>query len=229
MTITAAGTSGRPALVRWWWVRHARVAGPAGCILGQLDPPAIFAGQERRLSALKRLLPKNAHWVTSALRRTRDSAAAILAASHSWQPGSVEPGLNEQHFGEWQGLTHEQVAELRAAEWKRVWAAPEREAPAGGESFATVVRRVDLAIDRISAAADAEDVVVVAHAGTVRAALALALDLKLERALAFVIDPLSLTRIDRIISAVGVFEYRIECVNLDPALAAPHAVAPQGG
>jgi alpha-ribazole phosphatase len=42
------------------------------------------------------------------------------------------------------------------------------------------------------------DVVLVVHAGTVRAALAIALDLAPEPALRFVIDPLSLTRIDRI-------------------------------
>ena len=38
----------------------------------------------------------------------------------------------------------------------------------------------------------------VVHSGTVRAALAIALDLAPEPALRFVIDPLSLTRIDRV-------------------------------
>jgi alpha-ribazole phosphatase len=36
------------------------------------------------------------------------------------------------------------------------------------------------------------------HSGTIRAALAIALDLAPEGALRFVIDPLSLTRIDRL-------------------------------
>jgi alpha-ribazole phosphatase len=38
----------------------------------------------------------------------------------------------------------------------------------------------------------------VVHSGTVRAALSIALDLPPESALRFTIDPLSLTRIDRI-------------------------------
>ena len=42
------------------------------------------------------------------------------------------------------------------------------------------------------------DVVLVVHSGTVRAALAIALEMAPEQALRFVIDPLSLTRIDRL-------------------------------
>jgi len=38
----------------------------------------------------------------------------------------------------------------------------------------------------------------VVHSGTVRAALAIALDLSAEAALRFAIDPLSLTRIDKV-------------------------------
>ena len=41
------------------------------------------------------------------------------------------------------------------------------------------------------------DIIAVTHGGTIRAALAEALDLDPERALAFTIDNLSLTRIDR--------------------------------
>jgi alpha-ribazole phosphatase len=41
-------------------------------------------------------------------------------------------------------------------------------------------------------------VVLVVHSGTVRAALAVALDIAAESALRFVIDPLSLTRLDRL-------------------------------
>jgi alpha-ribazole phosphatase len=44
----------------------------------------------------------------------------------------------------------------------------------------------------------AGDAVLVVHSGTIRAALAIALDLSPDAALRFVIDPLSLTRIDRL-------------------------------
>jgi alpha-ribazole phosphatase len=48
----------------------------------------------------------------------------------------------------------------------------------------------------------------VVHSGTVRAALALALEMAPEPALRFAIDPLSLTRIDRLTNG-----WRVVCVN----------------
>jgi alpha-ribazole phosphatase len=53
------------------------------------------------------------------------------------------------------------------------------------------------------------DIVLIVHSGTIRAALAIALDLPAERALSFVVDPLSLTRVDRLEDS-----WRIICVNL---------------
>ena len=44
----------------------------------------------------------------------------------------------------------------------------------------------------------AGDVVLVVHSGTIRAALAVALELTPEQALRFAVEPLSLTRIDRV-------------------------------
>jgi alpha-ribazole phosphatase len=54
----------------------------------------------------------------------------------------------------------------------------------------------------------AGDVLIVAHAGTIRAALALALGIEPDHALRFVIDPLSLTRLDRLENS-----WRVVAVN----------------
>ena len=54
----------------------------------------------------------------------------------------------------------------------------------------------------------AGDVVLVVHSGTIRAVLAIALDLAPDSALRFVIDPLSLTRIDRLTDG-----WRVGAVN----------------
>ena len=103
------------ATTRFWWVRHAPVAS-GGRIYGQLDlscdcsDTPLFAG-------LAAQLPRNAVWVTSDLRRTHQTAAAIICAG---LPGPQPiPGpealaladLAEQNFGEWQGL--EQIARRR--------------------------------------------------------------------------------------------------------------------
>ncbi|MCC8960637.1 histidine phosphatase family protein, partial [Bradyrhizobium sp. Pear77] len=77
----------------------------------------------------------------------------------------------------------------------------------GGESFADQIARARAGLARLPAG----DVVLVVHSGTIRAILAIALDLAPELALRFVIDPLSLTRIDRLQGA-----WRVVAVNLPP-------------
>jgi alpha-ribazole phosphatase len=76
--------------------------------------------------------------------------------------------------------------------------------PPGGESFAEQITRVAAAIDDLPGG----NVVLVVHAGTIRAALALALELAPNTALRFVIDPLSVTRIDRLAGG-----WRIGAIN----------------
>jgi alpha-ribazole phosphatase len=61
-----------------------------------------------------------------------------------------------------------------------------------------VVARVLTALDRRSAEFRGRDIVAVCHGGSIRAALAVALGLGPAQALAFQIDPLSLTRLDHI-------------------------------
>ena len=70
---------------RFWWVRHAPVDHD-GRIYGAEDMPcdctdtAVFSG-------LARQLPRDAAWVTSDLRRTHETARAIVRAG---LPGPAE-------------------------------------------------------------------------------------------------------------------------------------------
>jgi alpha-ribazole phosphatase len=185
-----------------WWVRHAPVA-HGGRIYGQTDlscdcsETAIFAG-------LAEKLPRHALWVTSNLRRTHETAEAIVRAGLPGPrpiPGPeaiMMPDLAEQHFGEWQGLTYQELEESRAGDFHRFWHAPAHETPPAGESFVAVIDRVSRAVQTLVETYCGRDIIAVAHGGTIRAALALALDLDPEAALAFTIENCSITRIDRI-------------------------------
>ena len=62
------------------------------------------------------------------------------------------------------------------------------------------------------------DIVIVAHSGTIRAMLAIALRLEPDAALAFMIDPWSLTRIDRVAG-----DWRVNFVNWIPRSFTPPA------
>lgn len=178
----------RDSVTRWWWIRHAPVEAEPGRIVGALDLPCRD-GDLWHLAGLSRLLPQAPVVVTSGLARCTATAQALALS------GTAEPALAEQHFGDWQGRTWNELAPWETEEF---WRDPALGRPPGGESFADQVARVKDCVARLTAAHEGRDVVAVAHAGTIRAALALALGLEHTpgAALSFSVDPLSLTRID---------------------------------
>ena len=186
---------------RWWWIRHAPVRAN-GRIYGQGDLPADCT-DAAAFRSLAQILPREPIWVVSHLQRTHQTAQAILDHRDEEPDFVIEPRLVEQHFGDWQGLTHDELAARREGDWHRFWLAPADEAPPNGESFVQVLARVATAVQELSAAHGGREIVCVSHGGTIRAALALALDLQPERALALSVDNCSLTQIDHIAGAAS--------------------------
>lgn len=187
---------------RWWWIRHAPVDNPERRLYGQNDLDAICTDGTalRRLAAI---LPDDAVWLASHLKRTHQTAEALRAhvsASGRAAPEIIPlPDLAEQHFGAWQGMS---LAELRAhlgEEFQKLWTAPGSAEPPDGESFADVIERVRACIADVNRHHGGRDIVALAHGGSIRAALAVALDVGPDAALSFQIRNLSLTRIDHVV------------------------------
>ena len=201
-------------VTRWWWVRHAPVTDHGGRLYGRTDVPANTS-ERARFDALARALPQGAVWLTSNLLRTWQTADAIAEAGHAMPERIVEADLDEQDFGAWHGLTWSEVASERGhALAHKFWVAPAHITPPDGESFVTVMERVAAAVDRRTARHAGADIVAVAHGGSIRAALALALGLDPERALAFSIDNLSITRIDHVDGPARGGAWRVAAINL---------------
>ncbi len=182
---------------RWWWIRHAPVHADEGRIYGQTDLPCDCS-DARVFSGLAALLPRNAIWITSHLSRTHQTAQAI------WAAGNFEPSpefrqdkdLAEQHLGDWQGLDRREFLMNRTQEPDSFWYATAEERAPNGESFVDLVARVGAAIERATETHRGNDIVAVAHGGTIRAAIAIALGLAPRGGFAFMIDNCSLTRLD---------------------------------
>ena len=174
------------SVTQLWLIRHAPVDGPRG-VIHDIDAPADV-GDTAALSRLRSLLPTSHVAISSPARRARDTAVALglVAAAHA--------AFSEQDFGRWTGRTHEDIRRDDETAHETFWRAPATGRPPAGESFVEQIARVGGAI----AALPAGDVIIVAHAGTIRAALAVALEISPDKALSFVIDPLSLTRLDRL-------------------------------
>jgi alpha-ribazole phosphatase len=179
-----------------WLIRHAPVDGIAGTIHAT-DAPADL-GDRAQLEALRQRLPQDAASYASPSRRTVETARAL-----GLQPTPVNE-FGEQNFGDWTGRRHDELARSGGAAYAQFWSDPARGRPPGGESFEDQVARVRLGLARIGVGS----ATLVVHSGTIRAALCIALDLTPQAALRFVIDPLSLTRIDRL--ATG---WRVVSVN----------------
>ena len=201
-------------VTRWWWVRHAPVTDHRGRLYGRTDVPADTS-ERARFDALAQALPAGAVWLTSDLLRTHQTADAIADAGHPVPQRDIEPDLDEQDFGAWHGLTWNEVASERGHGLAhKYWVAPAHITPPEGESFVDVIERVAAAVGRRTARHAGTDIVAVAHGGSIRAALALALGLDPERALAFSIDNLSITRIDHVDGPARGGAWRVVAVNL---------------
>lgn len=184
-------------VTRWWWVRHAPVVGHDGRIYGQSDVPCDTSDSQA-FAALAALLPERAVWVTSHLSRTTLTADAIAAAGLEAPGHVVEEDLSEQNFGHWQAMTWAEIQTGFAAEYTEFWRSPLAVAPLGGESFTDLMSRVTPVIHRLTVEYRGRDIIAVTHGGTIRSALAHALALTPEAAMAIKVDNLSVTRLDHV-------------------------------
>ena len=185
------------AATRLWLIRHAPVDGARG-VIHAADAPADLS-DVAAFTALKARLPAQAHAVCSPMRRTRETAGRLgLDAAH-------EADFAEQDFGVWTGRRHDELSIDLGAAYHEFWTSPAGNRPPGGESFIDQIERARKGLARLPAG----DAVLVVHSGTIRAVLAIALELSPDHALRFAIDPLSLTRIDRLADG-----WRVVGVNL---------------
>lgn len=168
-------------------IRHARAAGADGHCVGHADLPLSRASQDAlpaTAAAWNLAACDGLECVTSDLRRARDTATFLMPpALHI----GTDSRLREMNFGEWDGRTWDDIERTDGPalqtwmdEWTRV------RAP-GGESFVDVIERMR---DFLSGLRRNDDgtAVVVAHAGSIRAAAVVLLDLPPARAFSLAVD-----------------------------------------
>src|SRR5215475_3542610 len=207
-------------VTRWWWVRHAPVRSDGGNIYGQSDIDCDTSDREV-FEAVAKILPRDAVWYSSNLKRTHQTADAI------WDAGFPKPSamtqvaaFAEQHLGQLQGMNR--AAFLASQPAGSSWFAKIDEPAPGGESFMDLYNRVCAAIERVNVAEAGRDVIAVGHGGTIKAAVGLALGGQPDKGLTFDIDNCSVTRLDHFaIPGQGASEgnWRLPMVNQQPWIA----------
>jgi len=196
----------------FWLIRHAIVEENARAVLyGTMDVElceASLVDQAPMYASLAQRLPRPARWTVTPLSRTRRTAEAIFAAGYPPAPLAVEPAFIEQSLGEWQGLPHAALPERLALPAHPFWPHAALEHPPGGEMLSHVIARVGAALERLAGAHPGKDLVIVAHGGAIRAAIAHALAIEPDTVLQISVQNLSLTRLERHRTA-----WRLVCVN----------------
>ncbi|MGI5449516.1 bifunctional RNase H/acid phosphatase [Streptomyces sp. CA-243310] len=142
---------------------------------GGTDPELSPAGRRQAAAVAEALAARGTVQavVSSPLRRCRETAQAV--ADRLGLPVAIEEGLRETDFGAWEGLTFAEVR-ARFPDDLQAWLDSPKAAPTGGgESFATVTRRVSAARDRLVSAHAGRTVLVVTHVTPVKTLVRLAL------------------------------------------------------
>jgi alpha-ribazole phosphatase len=169
-------------MIRLFLVRHGETDwNRDGRYQGQTDVPLNAEG--RRQAALLRDRLRDERFTgcfTSALGRAVESAEIVLAARAC--PIRPTAGLNELHYGEWEGLTTAEIKARFADSWAAFIADPVRNAPPGGETRLQLRDRVVGVLDAIAAEYRGRDasLLVAAHGGTIRALVATILNISLD-------------------------------------------------
>jgi alpha-ribazole phosphatase len=179
---------------RFWWIRHARVPEVTHRMYGSLDVDSdttdteLFAGVAAKL-------PDKATWFTSPLKRTQQTAQALIDSGANAANLLEDADIVEQNFGDYNGLTHEELFALRNDAYLGFWPLPPEQQAPNGESFSMLRQRVERFIEKTIASHAGEDIVCVAHRGTILAALQIALNLPLRNSVSFDVGNVSLTRL----------------------------------
>lgn len=153
-------------------IRHGEPIGGRAFRGHGIDDPLSDKGWQQMWDAVG----EQCHWdviVSSPLQRCR-AFAEQLGARHSL-PVHVDEKLREVGFGDWEGRTPDELQRDRRTEYDAFYADPVHNRPNGAEPLQDFGDRVAAAIDDALFAHATRRILMVAHAGVIRAALGYAM------------------------------------------------------
>lgn len=178
-----------------WLIRHAEVEPKyQGVFGGQIDMDLSRRGEEQARALAKYLRSVRVDTLyASPMKRVQQTLAPALA--NGLVEPTILPDLREVHFGDWTGMSWEEVLErfgISAYAWlDQLECAGIRNA----ESSATLRARVEPCLNQILGADRGKQVAVACHGGVIRMLLSIILELPLPKMALFQIDYASVTRI----------------------------------
>ncbi len=171
-------------------IRHAPVSSRKG-FFPEHDPDAVI--KKIQLKKLANVIPDNSTWYVSPLKRTFQTAEA-LSKYISYSQKTEEKNLAEQNFGDWSGKKISDVWKILKKNHSKhnfSFISPEV-SPPNGESYIQQCKRVSHWLKNLSILEN-ENIVVIAHSGTIKAIFSHTLKIKPEFTIGIDINHLSLS------------------------------------
>lgn len=169
-------------MLRWFLVRHGETEwNRVGRAQGQSDPPLNQEGREQAEAVAARLAPVSFEAAYSSdLRRAAETAAPVMGRRDT--PIVYRRDLREKSFGEWEGMTYEELQLRYPAMLAELFDERPAFAPPGGESDLELFARAAGAAAGIVGRHAGTDgnILVVSHGGTLRAMMVSMLGLPVE-------------------------------------------------
>lgn len=150
------------------YLRHGLPEGGSRYRGHRLDDPLSEKGWEQMRTAVAGL----AGWdliVTSPLKRC--AAFAEWLGEERGLAVKTEPDLREVGFGDWEGQTRQQLLSDRPGEYHAFYRDPVRNRPAGAEPLDAFGMRVARVFETLAKEHAGRHLLVIAHAGIIRATL----------------------------------------------------------
>jgi len=158
---------------RIWLIRHGEpVAEARGRCYGSLDFGLSETGREQMERVVEYLRSEPISAVYTSPRSRAREGATILAAAVSAAVLEVAEDLREMDFGDFEGLTYDEIAARNPELYRRWMENPTEVVFPNGESFPEMRDRVLMAFDAIERKHAGQTVALVTHGGVNRILLA---------------------------------------------------------
>ncbi len=156
--------------IKLFLLRHGQTESNAkGIYQGSLDTELTKEGIKQAKLAKKYLSRVSFSNIYSSPKKRALDTAKIIAKGTNLEV-KVRDGLEEMHFGKWEGLSFEEINTNYRIEYQNWLSDPYKNPPPGGESFSQFVSRASNEIDNIIAEnKKGSNVLVVTHGGLILA------------------------------------------------------------
>jgi len=150
------------------FIRHGEPVGGRRYRGNGIDDPLSEVGWQQLRDTTAKLHGWQ-HIVSSPMKRCREFAHWL--SDQRGLPMEIQENLREVGFGDWEGIDRDLLRKTRNSEYRAFYQDPVHNRPKGAEPLDAFSARIGTVFDRLLTTHAGKHLLIVAHAGVIRAAL----------------------------------------------------------